>query len=171
MGKLVVVSGDAVKGKDTHNVSGIGPNPGAPPPTATFVGTGSYDYVGSMTDSLSTFVKIGGKSVAMVSAKSSLNQGESAPPLGRHSGPKGSNYKPDQASIAQLPTPLGPPLLKITDNIGTGVPNASAGSAVLTIGGVKVLLDGDSIDTCDGLNATGNSTVTASGQSFVNCSG
>jgi hypothetical protein len=171
MGKLVAVSGDAVQGTDTHNVKGVGPNPAAPPPTALFAGTGSYKYVGSMTDSLSTFVKIGGKSVAMVSSKSSLNAGESAPPNGKHSGPQGSNYAPGAGSVALTPSPMGPPPLAITDTIGTGVPNASAGSAVLTIGGVKVLLDGDSIDTCDGLHATGNSTVTVSGQGFVSCSG
>jgi hypothetical protein len=61
--------------------------------------------------------------------------------------------------------------LSITDVIGTGVPNAAAGSALLTVGGVKVLLDGDKIDTCDGTGSKGNSNVTAAGQSFVSCSG
>jgi hypothetical protein len=59
----------------------------------------------------------------------------------------------------------------IIDVIGTGVPNTSAGSALLTIGGTKVLLDGDKIDTCDGTGGKGNSTVSAAGQSFVSCSG
>ena len=173
MGKAVVVQGDSVKGKDTHNVVGVGPNPAfpPPPPTVTFVGTGSYTYTGSMTDSLSTFVQIGGKPVALVTSKSSLNPNETAPPTGGHSGPAGSNFAPGALSVAKLPLTLGPPLLIIKDVIGTGVPNAAAGSALLTIGSVKVLLDGDKIDTCDGTGSKGNSNVTASGQSFVSCSG
>jgi uncharacterized Zn-binding protein involved in type VI secretion len=171
MGKLVVVQNDAVKGTDTHNVSGVGPNPAAPPPLAAFAGTGSYQYTGSMTDSLSTFVQIGGKPVALVTSKSSLNPNETTPPTGGHSGPAGSNFAPGALSVATLPLPLGPPLLIIKDVIGTGVPNAAAGSALLTIGGVKVLLDGDKIDTCDGTGSKGNSIVTAAGQSFVSCSG
>ena len=51
------------------------------------------------------------------------------------------------------------------------MPNAAAGSSLLTVGGAKVLLDGDKIDTCDGLGVKANSTVTAMGQSFVSCSG
>src|SRR5215831_18054459 len=117
MGKLVVVQGDSVQGTDKHNVSGLGPNPAAPPPTASFVGTGSYQYVGSMTDSLSTFVKIDGKPAALVTSKSSLNPGETAPPAGRHSGPAGSNFAPGAGSVATTPTPL---TLSITDVIGTG---------------------------------------------------
>jgi len=172
VGKLVVVKGDAVKGTDTHNVSGVGPNPAPPPPLlAAFTGTGSYKYVGSMTDSLSTFVQIGGQPVALVASKSSLNPGETTPPTGGHSGPAGSSFVAGAGSVALTPTPLGPPPLSITDVIGTGVPNAGAGSALLTIGGVKVLLDSDKIDTCDGTGSKGNSTVTASGQSFVSCSG
>ena len=171
MGKLVVVQGDAVQGTDTHNVTGIGPNPAAPPPTAAFAGTGKYKYVGSMTDSLASFVSIAGKPIALVSSKSSLNPGETSPPAGGHSGPAGSSFEAGPTSIALTPSPLGPPPLSITDVIGTGVPNAAAGSALLTIAGVKVLLDGDSIDTCDGTGHPANSTVTASGQSFVSCSG
>ena len=171
MGKLVVVQNDAVKGTDTHNVSGVGPNPAfpPPPPTVKFGGTGSYKYAGSMTDSLSTFVQIGGKPVGLVTSKSSLNPGETA--TGGHSGPAGSNFVAGVGSLAVQPLPTGPPPLSITDVIGTGVPNAAAGSALLTIGGVKVLLDGDKIDTCDGTGSKGNSNVTASGQSFVSCSG
>jgi uncharacterized Zn-binding protein involved in type VI secretion len=137
----------------------------------TFVGIGSYKYNGSMTDSLSTFVQIGGKPVALVTSKSSLNPRETAPPTGGHSGPAGSGFTPGAGSVATTPSPLGPPLLRITDVVGTGVPNAAAGSAPLTIGGVKVLLDGDKIDTCDGTGSKGNSNVTAGGQSFVSCSG
>lgn len=165
MGKMVVVQDDAVQGTDKHNVSGNATDPAPPPapPTVPYVGIGSYKYAGKMTDSLSSFVKIAGKPVAVVSSKSSLNPGETAPPSGGHSGPAGSNFTPT------TPVPI-PTTLSITDSIGTGVPNTAAGSALLTIGGVKVLLDGDKIDTCDGLHVPANSTVTASGQSFVSCS-
>ena len=158
MAKLVVVENDTVQGTDTHNISGMTMSP--PTPVA-YTGTGKYDYVGKMTDSLSTFVTIDGKPVAIVTSKSSLDPGESAPPTGRHSGPMGSSLSPTNAN---------PVTLIITDLVGTGVPNSGAGSAFVTIDGAKVLLDGDKIDTCDGLSATGNSTVTAVGQSFVNCS-
>ena len=168
MGKLVVVKGDAVSGTDTHNVTGVGPNPGAPPPLASFVGTGKYKYNGSVTSSLSTFCKIAGQAVALVSSQSSLNPGEAA--SGGHFGPNGSSFVPGAGSVAQLPTPTGPPPLMITDTIGTGVPNSAAGSALLTIGGTKVLLDGDKIDTCDGTGHPANSSVATSGQSFVSCS-
>ncbi len=161
MSKLVVVKGDAVQGTDTHNVKG---NATPPPPGAQYVGVGSYKYNGKMTDGLSTFVTVNGKPVALVSSKSSLNPGETAPG-GGHNGASGKDFVPPS------PAPVLDPTLLILDPIGTGVPNAGAGSAVLTIGGVKVLLDSDKIDTCDGLNAKGNSTVTASGQSFVKCSG
>jgi hypothetical protein len=69
--------------------------------------------------------------------------------------------------VAATPTTA---TLNITDPIGTGVPNTGAGSTFVTIGGTKVLLDGDKIDTCDGLSVPANSTVTAEGQDFVNCS-
>lgn len=167
MAKLVVVEGDPVQGTDKHNVSGLGPNPAAPPPTANFVGIGSFQYVGSITDSLSSFVKVGGKPAALISSNSSLNPGQSAPPAGLHSGPAGSDFVPGAGSVAQVPTTA---TLSITDTIGTGVPTSAAGSALLTIGGTKVLLDGDKIDTCDGLGAKANSTVTAAGQSFMRCS-
>ena len=165
MGKMVGVEGDAVRGTDKHNVSGNATNPSPPPapPTVPYAGVGSYTYTGKMTDSLSTFVKIAGKPVALVTSKSSLNPTETVPPAGGHSGPAGSGFTP--------PTPAPIPLtLSITDTIGTGIPNAAAGSALLTVGGVKVLLDGDKIDTCDGLHIPANSTVAASGQSFVSCS-
>lgn len=163
MGKLAVVKDDSVQGTDKHNVAGNATNPAPPPPpTVPYVGIGSYVYKGKMTDGLSTFVTFGGKPVALVTSKSSLNPGETAP-SGGHGGPSGSNLTP--------PAPVAiPATLSIKDTIGTGVPNAAAGSALLTIGGVKVLLDGDKIDTCDGLSIPANSTVTASGQSLVKCS-
>ena len=160
MGKLIVVRGDTVEGTDKHNVKG---NATPPPPGAQYLGIGSYIYRGKITDSLSTFVKIGGKAVAVTTSNSSLNAGETAP-SGGHNGASGNNFMPP------APAPLLDPTLLITDPIGTGIPNASAGSALLTIGGIKVLLDGDKIDTCDGLHVPANSIVTASGQSFVSCS-
>jgi hypothetical protein len=163
MGKLVVVRGDTVAGADKHNVSGMATNP-PPPPTVPYTGVGSYKYAGSMTDGLSTFVRIGGKPAALVTSKSSLDPGETVPPTGGHSGPAGSGFVPP------TPPPI-PSTLMITDQIGIGVPNASAGSALLSVGGTKVLLDGDQMDTCDGTGGKANSTVTAVGQSFVSCSG
>jgi hypothetical protein len=164
MGKLIVVQGDAVQGTDKHNISGTATNPAAPPPTVPYVGVGSYVYKGKMTNNLSSLVTIGGNPVALVTSMSSLNPGETAPPAGGHSGPAGKGFTP--AAPAPIATTLA-----ITDVIGIGVPNASAGSALLMIGGVKVLLDNDKIDTCDGLGNKANSNVTASGQSFVSCSG
>ncbi len=163
MGKKVVIQGDAVQGTDKHNVMGNATNPAPPPPTVPYTGIGSFVYKGGMTDGLSTFVKIGGKPVALLTSKSSLNPGEAAPPAGGHSGPAGSGFTP----ATPVPIPL---TLSIKDVIGIGVPNAAAGSALLTIGGVKVLLDGDKIDTCDGTGGKANSTVAAAGQSFVSCS-
>jgi uncharacterized Zn-binding protein involved in type VI secretion len=163
MGKLVVVQDDSVQGTDKHNVAGQATNPSGTPPTVPYTGIGSYNYNGKMTDGLSAFVKFGGKPVALVTSKSSLNPGETAPG-GGHSGASGSGFVPP------APPPILDPTLSITDVIGTGVPNKAAGSALLTIDGVKVLLDGDKIDTCGSIKGSANSTVTASGQSFVSCS-
>lgn len=158
MGKPIVVKGDAVQGTDTHSVTGTGP----PPPSLPFAGTGDYSYKGSMTGSLSTFVKIGGKAVALVTSKSSLGATETAPG-GGHFPAVGSNLKPTSPVPVPATMQIVPPI------VGTGVPNAAAGSVFVTIGGTKVLLGGDKIDTCDGTGSA-NSTVTASGQSFVSCS-
>lgn len=168
MGKLVVVENDKVEGKDTHNVAGTGPNPAQPPvpPQVAFSGTGRFDYKGKMTDRLSDFVKIGGKPVALVTSRSSLNPGESAPGGGHH-GASGSSFVPGAGSMAPTPTA---PTLSITDVIGEGKPSATAGSTFVKVGGDKVLLDGDKIDTCDGLSVPMNSAVTSGGQSFVSCS-
>jgi hypothetical protein len=162
MAKLVVVQGDGVAGTDKHNVTGNATNPAPPPPTVPYTGVGSYQYAGKMTDGLSTFATIGGKAIALVTSTSSLNPGEAA--TGGHAGPSGTGFVPP------APVPI-PNTLTISDVIGTGVPNAAAGSSVLTVGGTKVLLSGDKIDTCDGLGVKANSTVTATGQSFVSCSG
>jgi hypothetical protein len=160
MGRLVVVRGDPVSGTDTHNVSGM---TGSSPPVA-YTGVGDYTYTGSVTDALSDFVTVGGVPVALVTSKSSLDPGQTVPPSGGHSGPAGSNFVPP----APAPNPV---TLSIVDSpLGTGVPNAGAGSGVLTVGGVKVLLDADEIDTCSGVGAPAGSTVTAQGQDFVTCS-
>jgi len=162
MGKLVVVKGDPVRGTDTHNVSGQATNPAPPPPpTVPYAGVADFQYDGAVTGKLSDFVRIGGVPVALVSSRSALNPGEDAPPAGKHSGPQGTNFVPP------TPVPVAS-TLSITDApLGTGAPNAGAGSAVLTVGGVKVLLDADKIDTCSGVGKTADSTVTAQGQDFV----
>ena len=164
MGKLVVVQNDKVEGTDTHNVAGTGPVP--PNATGSFKGTGRFDYKGKMTDQLSDFVKINDKPVALKSSKSSLNAGESAP-TGKHGGPNGSAYAPGPGSVAAQPTTS---TLSITDPIGPGTPNTGAGSTFVKIASTAVLLDGDKIDTCDGISTPMNSTVTAGEQDFVSCS-
>ncbi len=165
MGTLIVVDGDKVEGTDMHSVSGDATNPAAPspPPTVPYVGVAYFDYKGKMTDELSDFVNIGGEAVAVFASKSSLDPGEDAPPAGKHSGPQGSNF------IPPAPVPI-PPTLSIDDPVGEGVPSATAGSSFVSINGSAVLLDGDSIDTCDGLSIPMNSTVTAENQDFASCS-
>lgn len=161
MGKLVVVKGDPVQGTDTHNVTGLAKPPPSPPPTYT--GTGDFTYNGAVTDELSDFVRIAGVPVALVTSSSSLNPGETSP-AGKHAGPQGSNFTPP------APAPE-PSTLNITDSpLGTGVPNSGAGSALLTVNGVKALLDADKIDTCSGVGGLAGSAVAAQGQDFVACS-
>lgn len=165
MATLIVVDGDSVEGTDKHNVSGQAINPAQPPVPPTIPGAwiADFDYVGAMTDQLSDFVSIGGAAVATVGSKSTLNPGESVPPAGKHSGPQGSNFMPPS------PTPVAISL-SISEPVGDGFPGAGTGSSFVSIGGEAVLLDGDAIDTCDGLSVPANSTVTAEGQDFVNCS-
>jgi hypothetical protein len=161
MGKLVVVKGDPVSGTDTHNASGQATNPSPPPPTVAYTGTADFQYDGAVTGQLSDFVRIGGVPVALVTSRSTLNPGEDTAPSGKHSGPQGRNFVPT------APVPVAS-TMSITDTpLGTGVPNAGAGSAVLTVGGVKVLRDADKIDTCSGVGKKAGSTVTAQGQDFV----
>lgn len=167
MGKLVVVEGDPVSGTDTHNVTGQGPNPAAPPPLAPFAGTGDYKYNGAVTDRLSDFVTIAGTPVALVTSQSSLNPGETAPG-GGHEGMSGKNFVPAPGVTVAMPTGQ----IQIVDSpLGTGVPNSGAGSALLTVDGTRVLLDGDKIDTCSGVGTPADSSVAARGQDFVTCSG
>ncbi len=160
MGKLVIVENDPVRGTDTHNV--VGSDTNAPP--NPYAGTGDFDYDGAITERLVDFVRIAGTAVAVVSSGSTLDAGQDVPPAGKHSGPMGSNFAP----------PSPPPnkvTLAITDApLGIGEPNAGAGSALLTVDGVRVLLDGDEIDTCNGVGAKAGSTVTATAQGFVTCS-
>jgi len=163
VGKLIVVSNDRVEGKDKHNVTRNATNPSPPPPTVFYSGVGEFDYVGKMTDQLSDFVSIDGAPVALKDSKSSLNPGEDAPPTGKHSGPVGSSFQPP------APAPILN-TLSITDPIGEGVPSATAGSSFVQVNGVAVLLDGDKIDTCDGLGIPMNSAATAENQDFVSCS-
>jgi len=160
MGKLVVVENDKVEGTDKHNVEGVA-KAGSPPPL--YKGIGEYDYIGKMTDKLSDFVKIDGQPLALKNSKSSLNPGEDVLPTGKHSGPMGSNFMPP----APEPNPI---TLLISDPIGEGNPSATSGSSFVKVDGQALLLDGDAIDTCDGLNIPMNSTVTAENQSFVSCS-
>jgi hypothetical protein len=165
MGKLVVVKGDPVSGTDTHNVSGNATNPSAPPPTVPYTGVGDFAYKGAITGQLSDFVNIGGVPVALTTSRSTLNAGEDSPPGGKHSGPQGTNFVPTAPPPG--PTPIASTLSIIDTPLGTGVPNAGAGSALLTVNGVKALLDADKIDTCSGAGATADSTVAAKGQDFV----
>ena len=155
MGKLVVVKGDAVQGTDTHTVTWLGP----PPASLTVPGTADYKYNGTITAMLSAFVKMGGQPVALASSQSSLQSGAA----GGHLPPLGKNLKP----TSPAPTPGSLKLVPLI--VGVGKPNAASGSSLLTIGKVKVLLDGDKMDTCDGTSSA-NSTVAASGQTFVKCS-
>ena len=166
---LLVVEGDPVEGTDTHNAAGQATD------TSTglsvpWTGTGKYAYAGSMTDGLSEFVRIGGAAVALASSVSTLDEGQDVAPEGGHSGPAGSALT---AAEEQPPTALVPvtATVMITDTVGEGTPSETAGSAFVSAGGSPVLLDGDSIDSCDGTGATGNSSVTASTQDFVTASG
>jgi hypothetical protein len=170
MGKLVVVKGDPVSGTDRHNVSGSA-SIQSPPSTVPYIGAGDFAYNGAITGQLSDFVTIGGVPVALATSRSTLNTGEDTPPAGKHSGPQGTNFvpppPPPPPPTPGTPIPI-PNTLSITDTpLGTGVPNAGAGSALLTVGGAKVLLDADKIDTCSGVGAKADSAVTAQGQDFV----
>lgn len=170
MAKLVVVENDKVEGTDKHNVSGQATNPSPPPPPSVpGAWVADFDYVGKMTDGLSDFVSIDGRPVALVTSQSSLDPGEDVAPTGRHSGPMGSGFVPTPPTTTP-PFPATQALLQITDPVGTGDPNAGAGSSFVQAGGDALLLDGDAIDTCDGQGAPANSTVTAENQDFVSCS-
>ncbi|MFC0541513.1 hypothetical protein [Kutzneria chonburiensis] len=166
MAKLVIVKGDPVTGKDKHAVAGFGPNPSPPPQELKYAGTADFAYIGTISARLSDFVSINGTPVALVTSQSSLNAGETVMG-GKHYGPAGDNYKADPASPALEPTKDA--RLEIKDGLDPGVPNSGAGSQLLTIGGVKVLLDADKLDTCGSKHQSANSSVAAQGQDFVRC--
>ncbi|WP_435592814.1 hypothetical protein [Nocardia sp. bgisy118] len=160
MGKLLIVANDPVRGTDTHTVAGSDTST----PPITYTGTGDFEYNGAITDRLSDLVSIDGTPIALLTSGSTLNTGESQPPAGKHSGPQGGNFTP----AAPAPNKA---TLQITDKpLGVGSPSADAGSTVLSVDGVRVLLDSDHIDTCSGVGATAGSSVTAAGQSFVTAS-
>ena len=161
MSKIIVVSEDPVKGKDKHNVAGMN-NLKPPQGPAPYSGIGEFDYKGTMKTNLSDFVKIDGVPVATIKSKSQLDPGEAAG--GGHAPNKGASWKPP----APPPDPM---TLKITDPVGTGVVSSGSGSTYVKSGGSAVQLDGDAIDTCDGVGQKKNSKVSAKGQSFVRCSG
>lgn len=152
MGMLVIVEGDPVTGTDTHAVTGTFPN-GNP-----YSGTGDFTYAGSITGGLSDFVRVDGKPLALVTSASTLDPGEAGT---RHSALGGSNYSPSTIPPALI---FAPPV------VGDGAPNAGAGSSFVAVGGVKVLLAGDDIDTCKIPGGQASSTVAAQGQDFVSCS-
>ena len=158
MGKFVIVENDKVKGVDKHKISG----PVAAPPPPTYTGVGDYEYNGKMAEQLSSFIRINGQPVAITSSKSALDPGEDV--SGGHAGPQGKNLFPP------APEPE-PTQLKIIDKpIGTGSPSATSGSTFVKSNGIAILLDGDKIDTCDGLGKPMNSSVTAGQQDFVSLS-
>lgn len=157
MSKPLVVKGDPVDGTDTHNVTG---STSSNPPTP-FSGTGDYAYKGEVKGGVSDFVTVGGKALAVVSSTSSLRTEGTTD----HEAPAGSSFKPDSPPPSPETLTFVPP-----DGVGTGKPSEDAGSALLTVGGVKVLLDGDAFDTCGIPGGTKSSTVTAKQQGFVTCS-
>ncbi|MFJ4245048.1 hypothetical protein ACIP17_31115 [Streptomyces iakyrus] len=160
MAKLIAVENDPVTGKDMHNVSGATTSN---PPTA-YTGLAEFAYSGVLTQGLSDLLRINDTPVALMTSRSTLPPIEMTPPVGRHSGPMGSNFVPP----APPPQPL---TLVITDAVlGGGTPSATAGSALLTVNGVRVLLDGDAIDTCSGVGAPAGSKVSATLQNVVTCS-
>lgn len=157
MSKLLVVKGDPVDGKDTHNVTGS--NTSNPP--TVYAGTGDYTYKGEVTNGLSDLVTIGGNPLAVVTSGSDLR----ADGKTDHMAAAGSNFNP--ASPPPNPATLN---YVPSAGIGVGQPSQGAGSGLLTVNGVKALLDGDSFDTCGIPSGKQSSTVTAKGQAFVICS-
>jgi len=168
MGTLIIIEGDKVEGTDKHNVSGTGTMPASPNPildTPFPAGIADFDYKGSMTDELSEMVSVDGTAIALVSSKSSLDPGEDS--TGGHGTSSAKNILPTP------PPPITPgteKVLSILDPIGEGNPSSGSGSSFVKVDGDAILLDSDSIDTCDGLSIPMNSTVTSENQDFVSCS-
>lgn len=159
MGKTIVVQGDPVQGEDVHEVVGLDSQtpPAVPQP---YNGTARYKYEDSIKEELCDFVNINGLALALVSSRSRLAVGS-----GGHIPASGKSFNPPSP-----PPNAGTLQFKKAGAIGPGKPSANAGSRFVTVGGTAVLLDQDKIDSCDDTGATGNSTVSASGQSFVACS-
>jgi uncharacterized Zn-binding protein involved in type VI secretion len=154
MGKLLVLRNDPVDGTDKHAVSG---STTSNPPTP-YTGVGEYTYGGAVTSGLSDFVTIDKVPVALVGSASTLRADSKT----KHQALSGSNFKPpspppDTATLA----------FAVTAGVGDGAPAATAGSSLLTIGGVKALLDGDTFDTCKIATGKGAATVAAKAQDWV----
>lgn len=155
MGRALIVRNDPVDGTDTHNVTGST----ASSPPAAYAGTGDYRYQGAVTGGLCDFVTVDGLRLAVVTSTSSLRaEGAIA-----HQALSGGNYRPPGPNPASLK--FVPPT-----GVGGGKPAVAAGSALLTAGGDKALLDGDPFDTCGVPGGKGKGTVAARGQAFVTCS-
>jgi uncharacterized Zn-binding protein involved in type VI secretion len=153
--KALILKDDPVDGTDTHNVSGST----STSPPAAYTGTGDYEYHGAVTGGLSDFVTVNGLPAAVVTSTSALRADGAV----AHQALSGSNFAPAGPNPATLAfTPL--------IGVGDGKPGAAAGSALLTIGGVTALLDGDPFDTCGIPGGEAGSTVSAKKQDFVTCS-
>lgn len=159
MGKSMVVQGDPVQGEDAHEIMGLDSQtpPAGPQP---YAGTARYKYEDAIKEQLCDFIKINGIALALVTSGSRLAAGSGGhvPALGKSFNPAAP--PPNKATLQ----------FKKAGAIGPGKPSAGAGSRFVKAGGQAVLLDGDKIDSCDDTGATGNSSVRASGQSFVTCS-
>ena len=158
MSKLLVVKGDPVDGTDTHNVSGLDTTTPTP---AAYTGTGDYKYKGEVKTGLSDFVTVAGTPLAVVTSGSDLRTDGKID----HQALSGSNFTPKSPPPNKATLVFVPPT-----GVGPGKPNASAGSALLTVDGAKALLDGDAFDTCGITGGEKSSTVKANGQAFVTCS-
>ena len=144
----IVVARDKVDGADKHQVNiTVSGNPA--------VGVGDYDYKGEVSTGLSDFVSVDGTFVGLVSSGSKLrSDGVSA-----HAAP---------GATSVTPTPDGAPVsFVVPAGVGDGVPSSGTGSPLFTVGGVKVLLDGDKFDTCGIATGIGKASVAASGQDWV----
>ncbi len=159
MGKRMIVEGDPVQGEDVHEVSGWDTQT-APNGPQLYNGTARYKYKDAISETLCDFITINGFALALINSGSRLiiGSGGHVPVLGESFNPAAP--PPDKATLQ----------FKKAGAIGPGTPSAGAGSRFVRVGGQAVLLDGDKIDTCDDTGATGNSSVSASGQSFVTCS-
>ena len=156
MAELLVVKDDPVDGTDTHLVTGMF-MAGSPPPA--YSGAGDYDYLGAVAGGLSTLVRIDGVPLAVVTSTSSLRPAGTS----KHVASAGGNFVPAGPNTGTL-------LFSPATGVGDGAPSASAGSSLLTVDGVKALLDGDTFDTCTIPGGKAKASVQAKGQSWVTSS-